>query len=173
MQIFPYLKPKSNWYIVYTIPKGEKKADLKLKQMGFTSFLPLHTIIRQWSDRKKKLEVPLFPNYIFVHTTLNKRFDVLQVRELMRFVAFGGEFATVPDSIIDSLKRILDTDLEISNERFYQQGMKVKILHGHLSGMEGVLLRKNGKDRLVLQIDALKQAISVEILANQVECCSA
>ena len=173
MQISTYSKPKSNWYLVYTIPNSEKKADLKLKQLGISSFLPLHTVVRQWSDRKKKLEVPLFPSYIFVYTSPNRRFDILQIKELMHFVSFGGELATVPEDIIESLKRILDCDTEIDTEKFYQQGMRVKIVEGQLSGTEGVLVRKNGRDRLVLQIDALRQAISIELPANQVECCVA
>ncbi len=151
--------------------------------MGITAFLPTHTVVRQWSDRKKKLEVPLFPNYIFVHTTLSRRFEILQIKELMHFVCFGGDFATVPEDIITSLQRILDTNLEISNECLnecvpsaafsYEQGMKVRILHGHLAGTEGIMIQKNGKNRLVLQIDALRQAVSIEVFANQVECCVA
>lgn len=183
MQVLHNQKPTFNWYLVYTIPKSEKKAYLKLQQMGITCFLPMHTVVRQWSDRKKKLEVPLFPNYIFVYTTLSRRFEILQIKELMHFVCFGGEFATVSDSIVTALRRILDTNLEISNEYMegplptrsiaYEQGTKVRILHGHLAGTEGIMIQKNGKNRLVLQIEALRQAVSVEVFANQVECCVA
>lgn len=56
-----------NWDMAYTFPKAERKAACKLREMGVTSFLPLHKVVKQWSDRKKKLELPLFPNYLFIN----------------------------------------------------------------------------------------------------------
>jgi len=155
------------WYIAYTFPKAERKIHSKLASMGYSSFLPLHMVIRNWSDRKKKLEVPLFPNYIFIQISPPDRFSVLQIKEIVRYVSFDGKPATVPDTLIDSLKKMLSGVVEVTNER-YNEGMQIKIIAGPFTGAEGILLRKNGSKRLVVQIDALHSAVSVDISASQV-----
>lgn len=158
-----------NWYVAYTFPNAERKAAFKLKEMGVDSFLPLHKVVRQWSDRKKKLEVPLFPNYIFIYVLPQKRFDVLKIKELVKFVSFERKPAIIPEALINSLKNILSGDIEISNENFCEEGMKVTIRQGQFAGAEGILVRKNGKARLLIQIEALHTHVSVDISANYVE----
>lgn len=160
---------RSNWYVAYTYPQTERKIDLKLRQMGISSFLPMHTVIRQWSDRKKKLEVPLFPNYIFINSLPHERFNALHIKEIVRFVSFEGVPAVVSDEIVESLKKILNGDIEVSAEIMYSEGEKVKIRDGRFAGAEGTMIRRNGKTRLLIQIEALHTQISVEVSAGNVE----
>lgn len=157
------------WYVLYTYPQSERKADTKLRQMGITSYLPLHKVIKQWSDRKKVLEVPLFPNYIFVNSSPHQRFNALKIKELVKFVTFEGKPAVVSEDIISSLKNIVNGEVEVSNESCYDEGMKVKIKRGKFEGTEGILIRKNAKTRLLVRIDALQTHVSVDISLNDVE----
>ena len=157
-----------NWYVVYTYPKAERKVDKKLREIGVITFLPLHKVVRQWSDRKKKLEVPLFPNYVFVYTPHRDRFKVFQVDEVVRFVSFGGQPAIIAEATIDSLKKMLQGDIEVSNEEF-REGSIVKINQGQFAGVEGILIRKNGRKRLLVEIEVLRTCISVDIGADSIE----
>ncbi len=164
-----FSEKQPEWYVVYTYPKCEHKADRKLKDLGITTFLPKQKVVRQWSDRKKKLEVPLFPNYVFVNVLPHKRFNILKVRELVRFVSFEGKPAVIPQETISSIKKILNGEVDVSNGCFNRAGMKVSISRGQFSGAKGVLIRKNGRSRLIIQIQALNREISVDISVECVE----
>lgn len=155
------------WYIAYTFPKAERKVYKKLEIMGIKSFLPLHMVVRQWSDRKKMLEVPLFPNYLFVHTSGNERFEALQIKEIVKYVSFDGKPVTVPEALITSLDKMIKGNVEVSSEE-YCVGTPVKVTDGPFCGAEGVLIRKNSKTRLVIQIKALGRCVSVDISSSSV-----
>jgi transcription antitermination factor NusG len=159
---------KKTWYVAYTRPQVERKAKAKLDEMYVKTFLPMQTTMRQWSDRRKKIEVPLFPNYIFIHTNSFEKFNLLNIPELVRYVAFEGQPAIVPDSVIESMEKLLTGDVEVSNENL-QTGVKVKITQGKFAGVEGTLLRRNVKTRIVVSIEALRQSISVDIPAAYAE----
>ncbi len=160
---------KLNWYVAYTYPRSERIANKKLKEMGATSFLPLHQVMRQWHDRKKKLEVPLFPCYLFVYVSALERFNVLKIKELVRFISFGGTPAVVSDTTINSLKKIVKGEnIEVSEYDNYQNGSKVRIMKGQFAGFEGLLLRKRGKNRLALEIPALQRSVVVDVPSNYV-----
>lgn len=157
----------NKWHVAYTMPKSEKKAYLKLTQLGVGAFLPLQKVVRIWSDRKKKLEVPLFPNYIFINTTDAKRFEVLKLKEIIRYVSFCGVPAIIPDSLIDSLKKITLGEFEVSNSS-WSEGMSIKILDGPFMGVEGILLKRQGSKRLLVKIEALQRAVSIDIASNAI-----
>jgi transcriptional antiterminator RfaH len=155
------------WHIAYTYPKAERKVSKKLENLGVASFLPLHNVIRNWSDRKKKLEVPIFPNYIFVYTSRDERYDTLQIKEIVKYVSFDGKPVTVSEAIINSVKTMLKGNVEVSDEEYFE-GMHIKVTDGVFSGAEGILVRKNSRSRLVIQIEALRRTISVDISSNSV-----
>jgi transcription antitermination factor NusG len=159
-----------NWHVAYTYPKAEKKVQRMLDKLGIVSFLPLHKEIRTWSDRKKQIELPLFPNYIFIYTSLRERYKPLQVKSIVSYVSFDGKPATVPESVIDSLRTILNLNVEVTNEHcnLYEIGNRVTITEGPFAGIEGILLKKNGKSRLVLQIESLNREVSVEVAVSMV-----
>lgn len=155
------------WHIAYTFPKAERKALKRLEFLGVTSFLPMHQVIRNWSDRKKKLVVPVFPNYIFIYTNARERYGTLQVKELVRYITFDGKPAIVPDTLINTFRKMLQGEVEVWEETSYE-GMPIKVTDGLFSGAEGVLVRKNSKSRLVIQIEALRRTVSVDISASSV-----
>jgi len=156
------------WYVAYTFPRSEKKAQSKLDAMGITSYLPMHQTLRTWSDRMKKLLVPLFPNYLFVNVSDKKRHETFAVKEIVKYISFEGKPATVDDSIIDSLKNILKEKVEVTVEDWVKAGDNVIITSGPFMGTEGIVVHKNGKTRLIIQISALQRSVSINISASDV-----
>ena len=155
------------WYAVYTYPNAEKKVQGKVKDMGVESFLPLRTVVRQWSDRKKKIEVPLFPGYVFVKTSLAHRFGLLTIKELVRFISFENQPMPIPDREIETVRKVVSRNVEVAQEPFHGQvGEKVQIKEGQFAGAVGVLVNRKGKNRLIIQLEALQQAISIEVVSD-------
>lgn len=157
------------WYVVYTKPKTERKVATSIHDMGIESYLPMHKIIRQWSDRKKKLEVPLFPNYVFVKTNELMRECLFSIKELVRFVSIERKPVVIRDNEIVTIKRILNEDLEVVPEEYLQEGLKVRIAHGQFAGLEGVIAKKFSKTRLIIRIEVLMKAFSVNLPASYAE----
>lgn len=156
--------PNSNWYVVYTYPKKERKVYTDLIRQKVTTYLPLHKVIHRWSDRLKELTVPLFPNYIFVQIRDSERVNVLRVAGVARFVAFDSRPTVVSDEEIDMIRRLENTPVEV--EPHLINGDRVQIMQGPFAGLEGVLFKKQGKERFGLRLDGLRQALSLDICVN-------
>jgi len=153
-----------NWYAVYTYPKAEKIVCNKLREMGVEAFLPLHQVVRQWSDRKKKVEAPLFPNYVFVRTTPNRQFELCRIPELVRFVTCDDQPVPISEKVINDLKKLLAGDIEVYDNAFdYKVGERVKVVYGQFAGTQGFLVGVSGRKRLVVRIEVLQSLVSVEI----------
>ncbi|TGE15087.1 UpxY family transcription antiterminator [Hymenobacter elongatus] len=161
------LKAKDGWYAVYTYPKAEKQAYHKLQALGTESFLPLQTVVSQWSDQKRVSEGALFPNYLFVKTTSERRFELLQIRELVRFISFEGRPVVIPEQQVAAIRQTVTQPGAIGQEVFdYKMGEKVRVQEGHLQGGQGYVVQKNGAEPLGIQVAALRQSISVDLAAN-------
>ncbi len=157
------LKTK-NWYVAYTYPQVEKKLHKLLMDLGYESFLPLNSVKRQWSDRIKLLEVPLFPNYLFVKTTIDKLHDLLNLDGLSRFLIFENKYATLKDAEISRIRKILDQGDEVAvlTSKFVR-GQEVIVKKGPLQGFEGLLVEEHGRDRFIMELKGLKQRLSVNV----------
>jgi len=129
-----------NWYVVYTKPKWEKKVAEKLQQIGIESYCPLVTQVKQWSDRKKKVEVPLFNSYVFVQLADNDRNTVFQVAGIVRYLFWLGKPAIVRDEEIDIIKRNLKASnvSEISVTTM-QVGDRIKLDSGVFSNQDAIV----------------------------------
>lgn len=157
------------WYVVYTMPKSEKKVANCISEMGIESYLPMHKVIRQWSDRKKKLEVPLFPNYVFVRVNETRRGSLFSIKELVRFVSIEKKPVVVREKEILTIKRVLNEDVPVMTEEYFQEGMKVRIEYGQFAGLEGVIIKKNSNTRLIIKIEGLMKAFSFNVSAHMAE----
>src|SRR5688572_14119498 len=116
---FMELKQKPNdpkWNVVYTRPKSEKKVASSISKMGIESYLPLQKVVRQWSDRKKKMEVPLFPNYVFVKIEETERGYLYSIKELVRFVSLEKIPVVVRENEILAIKHVLSGNFEVSSD---------------------------------------------------------
>lgn len=155
---------RSNWYVAYTYPRCETKVNRQIRDMGITSFLPIKQVERQWSDRIKKMEVPLFPSYLFIYTTPSQFHALLQIPELSRIISFGGTPAIVKDEEVEAIKLLVQRKVNIEPQAgAFTVGQRVKVMRGPLAGIEGLLIRKNAKDRFVVQVETLRQHIPFEV----------
>lgn len=144
-----------NWYVVYTKPKWEKKVAEQLKEKGVECYCPLIIQVKQWSDRKKKVEVPLFNSYVFVQIEESNRNDVFLSTGVVRYLFWLGKPAIVRDEEIQTIKKWLDGSQvnEITIEQ-YQVGDRVKVASGPFSSQEAIIQEVN-KTHFVLVLESL------------------
>ena len=161
--IYGELNVIPSWYALSTKARHEKKIHNQLIQKGITSFLPLQTFHRRWSDRYKKVQEPLFSCYLFVKIPLKDRLLVLQTDGAVRFVSFNGIPATIPEYQINTIKAILENDLPIERVDYLTPGQKIEVMQGPLKGTKGILAEVKNNHRLIVRIDSIMQAISVDI----------
>ena len=154
---------KLNWYALYTRPRFEKKVEVQLDEKEIETYLPLQTVIRQWSDRKKKIKEPLFRGYVFVHVSPRDRISSLRVDGVVRMVRFGGKPSVIPDDQIDSIRRLMEGGASVGPCDYLQYGDAVEVTQGTFAGIKGKLIEKRNKRRFVITIDAIRQSLSVEI----------
>lgn len=159
----------ANWYALYTRSRHEKQVAAQLQQRDIESFLPLYSSVRRWKDRRVNLQLPLFPGYIFVHTSLQRRIEVLSVPGAVRFVAFNGRPAVLPESDLLRLLAGLDQGLRAQPHPYLKVGHRVRVRSGPLAGTEGILLRKKDQFRLIVSIDLIMRSVAVDIDAADVE----
>jgi transcriptional antiterminator RfaH len=144
-----------SWYVVYTKPKWEKKVAEQLCKLGIENYCPLVTKVRQWSDRKKKVEVPLFNSYVFVQLAASDRNLVFQSSGVVRYLFWLGKPAIVRDEEIDTIKAWLEKpekcDVEVTP---FQVGDKITLNSGPFSAQE-VVVREVHKNHYVLVLESL------------------
>ncbi len=151
------------WFALYTRSRHEKLVDCELQKKGIETFLPLRKITRHWSDRVKQVETPLFSGYLFVRTSLEHRFDILNTRGSVRFVSFNSLPVPVPEAELAVVRRFLEEKISIDPFPYLKQGDRVYVRSGPFQGVEGFIVRKDRHMRLVISLDLLMQSISVVI----------
>ncbi len=129
-----------NWYVVYTKPKWEKKVAEKLIQLGIDCYCPLIIQLKQWSDRKKKVEVPLFNSYVFVHLNEAERNSVFQVAGVVRYLFWLGKPAVVKDQEIEIIKTSLkDPNISEVSVSPIQVGDKITLESGAFANQRAIV----------------------------------
>jgi transcription antitermination factor NusG len=129
------------------------------------------TEVHKWSDRKKKVELPLFSCYVFARFTPNRaeRLRVLRVDGVFGLVGSRGEGTPIPDAQIDAVRSLVETELPWSAHPFLKIGQRVRIRSGALDGMEGILLSRNGDQTLVISVEAIQRSLAVRVEGYQIE----
>lgn len=158
------------WFVVYTAPRHEKRVARHFQAREVQCFLPLYFAERRWNDGSRvRLELPLFPGYIFVRTDRKGRALTLQTPGVLYFVGgTGGEPAIFSDDLIGSLQRELPLR-RAEPHALLLEGVKARIHSGPLTGMQGVVLRRKGNCRVVLTLDSIKQSFAVEVSLEELE----
>ena len=159
------LNDTPQWVALYTNPRAEKKADARLKEMGYTTYLPLQHKRHRWSDRWKCVEVPLFTSYLFAKIC---RKDVVPVRgaEGISFIiSWGNEPAIIPDAEVEAVRRVVDADIELNvmNNSQLKIGQRVKIVDGQFVGLEGTLISDCEEGNFCISISGLNVALVMQI----------
>jgi transcription antitermination factor NusG len=159
----------TNWFAAYTNSHHEKSVALHFRERQIESFLPLYSIRHRWKNGcDMNLELPLFPNYVFVHINPRHRVRILEVPGVLSLVGFGRSLAPLPDFEIEALRCALG-QTKIEPHPYLVIGERVRIKAGSLTGMEGVLLRKKTNFRVVLALEAIMQCVAVEVDAKDLE----
>lgn len=159
------------WYGLNTRPRHEKLVAQRLEERGVTAFLPMITEVHRWSDRKKKVQLPLFSCYVFAKFIPNRaeRLRVLRVDGVFGLVGSRGEGTPIPDGEIDAVRNLVETKLPWSSHPYLKIGQRVRIRSGALDGMEGILLSRNGDQTLVISIEAIQRSLAVRVEGYEVE----
>jgi transcriptional antiterminator RfaH len=159
------IKPvEEKWYAIYTNPRAEKKVYQRLMEEGVETFLPLQKTYRIWSDRKKLVEKPLLPSYLFVKTKAKNFHHVYRIQGIVKFISFEGKPVSIPQKQIDNLRLLVNSDaeIEVSSENFVK-GDNVEVISGSLVGLTGELIKIGNKNRVVVRIDKLDQNLVLKI----------
>lgn len=157
--------PDIQWHVIYTHPRAEKRVYARLLDEDIETYMPLYTTIRQWSDRKKKVEVPLFNSYIFVRICEAERIKVLQVYGVSRFVYYLKKPAIVRDKEITAIKRFLNKTEGLNIK--VEKGDLLEISSGPMEGVYGKVIRIS-KGKIALQIEQLNMSLVAEVDKAQV-----
>jgi transcription antitermination factor NusG len=153
-----------NWYAIRVKSRSEKKVYSDLIEQEIEAYLPLQRKLRQWSDRKKWIEMPLISGYVFVYISRKEYESVLKIYNVVCYVYFEGKAAIIRDADINLLKRMLgqvEVELEITLEQL-KPGQMVEIISGPLCGVIGELINFQGKNKVALRIQPLGYTVLVE-----------
>jgi transcription antitermination factor NusG len=156
------------WYAIYTCAHHEKYVAKQLEERGIDSFLPLYRSCRTWKDRRKEIDLALFPSYVFVHIAATNRLRVLQLPGVVHLVCFNGHPAALPDQEIKALRSGLDRGIYAEPHPYLTRGRKVHVKYGPLAGTDGILIRRKDKLRVVISLDVLSRSVAVEVDAMDV-----
>ncbi len=159
----------SVWYAVHTRHQHERLVARTLANKGFETFLPLYTEVRQWRDRVKKVEVPLFTCYVFLRGDLDRRLPVLTTPGVHGLLCSAGKLAGIPEEEIEAVRSVVENEINVEPHPFLKCGDLVRVKSGALRGLEGFLVRKKGQARLVISVTLLERSIAAEVDAGIVE----
>jgi transcription antitermination factor NusG len=160
---------EARWHALYTRHQHERLVAHALTGKGFDIFLPQYRAIHRWKDRRKELEVPLFPNYVFIQGGLDRMLNILTTPGVHSLVSWGGRPADIPQDEIDAVRRLVESPLRIQPHPYIKCGDRVRIKSGPLEGIEGILVRSKSAYRLVLSVEMLSRSAAVEVDASMVE----
>jgi transcription antitermination factor NusG len=161
-------EPLAAWYAIWTRSRHEQVVREQLERKRVEAFLPTIPKWSRWKDRKKKIDWPLFPGYCFARFDSRDRLPILKCTGVVNIIAFDGEIVPIPDFEIEGIRRLVESDLQFDPCPFIREGAMVEVVHGPLRGVVGRLLRKGAHARLVLAVDLIGQAVSVEVDAADV-----
>lgn len=154
---------ESCWYAAYTCSRHEKRIAYQLTQRSVEHFLPLYETVRRWKDRRVRLQLPLFPCYIFVRVALRDQLEVLQVPGVVRLVGFNGRPTALSETEMLVLRRALSSGLRAEPHPYLTTGRSVRITKGPFTGFEGILARRRGLSRVVISLALIKSSVAVEV----------
>ncbi len=159
----------AKWFAVYTNSRHEKCVAKHFAERQIESYLPLYQKVHHWTKRSSvRLDLPLFPNYVFVHIVPQQRSSLLAVPGVLGMVGRGHNPSVLPDAEIQSLRMRLERG-KFEPHPYLVAGERVRITAGAMEGMEGILLRKKNEMRVVLSLELIRRSVAVEIDAEDIE----
>jgi transcription antitermination factor NusG len=162
-----YFEPR--WYAAYTRANHERMAHEQFLRRSVDSFLPTYLSVRRWKDRRVRLQMPLFPGYVFVRIPLHERLRVLEVPGVARLVGFGGVPVALNEEEVESLRRALAQGASAQPHPYLTAGRHVRVIAGPLQGAEGTLVKRKGNFRVILSVNLIRQSVIVDVSEADLE----
>ncbi len=156
-----------SWYALATRSRQEKLVRDRLADRGFEQLLPLIRRLSQWSDRKMWIDAPVFSGFCFARFSRNDRLAVLTLPGVVRIVGCNGPEA-IPDEEIVSLQKLAVSGLDYERHEYCEEGMLVEVIGGPLEGVRGTLIRKAGRDHVVVRVRLIHQSASVQVVRSNI-----
>ena len=168
---FPQREYEARWYAIRTRSRHEKVAAHELSERGIEVFLPLTSSVRIWSDRKQKIELPLFPGYAFVRVGYFSpdRVRVLQATGVAGFVGPNPAGVAIPDEQIEAIRTVLAGRVQVAEHPFLKLGQRIRVRCGALKGVVGILVALNGARNLVISVEPIQRSLSIDLEGYEVE----
>lgn len=155
---------EKKWYALYTRSRTEKKVYELLMEKGIETYLPLLKTLKQWSDRKKWVEEPLFRSYIFIRISERERLDAVRTNGVVRMITFQGRPVSIPDKQIEAVRAYINEGEErVGKEVFFERGDRVEVTRGTLQGLQGIMVEAKGKKRVMVEIEGIGEKIMLNI----------
>ena len=151
------------WIAVYTKSRHEKVVIQELENKNIEAYCPIFKERRQWSDRKRWVDFPLFRSYVFAKIELKNSIYILQTMGVHHIIKFQGNISIIPDEIIQNIKSMIDGGFTIEQVEYFVKGDEVIVVDGPLKGMDGIVVNIKNENKLVLKVAAIQQAIAVQI----------
>jgi len=160
-----YGEAEACWYALHTRSRHEKMVAHRLQECGLETYLPTVKEVHRWSDRQKKVEVPLFSCYVFLHCNLSpeNRNHVYRIESVLGFVGSSGAGMSIPDEQIENIRKLLAQSVSWRSHPFLKVGQRVRVRGGALDGVEGIFLSENGDHSLVISVEAIQRSMAVRI----------
>ncbi|GAA0557096.1 transcription termination/antitermination protein NusG [Chitinophaga japonensis] len=155
----------SGWYLLYTKPRREKKVADRLSEESIMFYLPTVNILRNWNDRKKMVEAPLFPSYVFIYLQqLQDYYKGLDVEGVLQYVKFGKQIAKVSEDTVSNLKILISRGkyLEVSSD-YFEPSKKLLIKEGPLSGLTCEVVQHKNREKILVRVNLLNRVILMDM----------
>lgn len=159
------------WFVAHTRSRHEKVVAAQMRGRGIDSYLPLVEEIHRWSDRRKRVQVPLFPGYAFFHARESTETvsQITQIESVVGIVGAGPAGTAIPDEQIEAVQKLVSHNIPCVNHPFLEVGQRVRIRGGALEGVEGILLACKGETSLVVSVELIQRSLAVRIEGYDVE----
>jgi transcription antitermination factor NusG len=160
-----------NWYAIHTRSRFEKRVCEVLRRKSLEAYLPVAQEVHRWKDRRKIVEVPVFPGYLFVRFPgcQVSRLAVLQTPGILEILGFGEQIEPIPESQIEAIRRLESSGLPLFHCPYLRQGALVRVRRGPLRGLEGILVRFKSRFRVVVSVTLLAQSVAAEVDASDLD----
>ena len=157
------------WLAAYTRPRHEQQVVRHLRRKSLQCLLPTFERLVRWSDRIKRIETPLFPNYVFVHVDEHERTPVLETLGVVQFISVAGCPSVLRDEEIERLRSCMVRPGEIEPHPYLKIGHRVRVKHGPFAGFEGTLMEKQNSRWLVVTVEAIAKSVAINLHTADVE----
>ena len=161
------MRQDDGWFACWTRSRAEKRVKQWMDRHGMEAFLPIIERERQWADRKKRVQFPLFPGYLFVRVPWSRVPELVRMPSVVTVVGTNGVPCVIRDREIESVKTLVDgigrTGILPSPADFLEDGDRVRVVEGPFAGLEGILLESAGQPRVIVQLTAIRQAVRIQL----------